>query len=153
MKAPARSAKFAGEIVAANVLTLVLSTILSIDVVWLFNTQHPLLGGTAATNTAPGISNVIFAGGTYPNRPSPDVDLSFTGVQLMINQFERMPDSQGLPVRVKPATILIPPELKFIAREILGSPGKPYTTDNEMNSLLGEDLKFQVVHYFTSQSA
>jgi phage major head subunit gpT-like protein len=152
-KAHVRSAQFAREIVTWNVLNLGFSTLLTIDGVSLFNTQHPLLGGTAATNTAPGIANVIFATGTYPNRPSPDVDLSFTGVQLMINQFERMPDSQGLPIRVKPHTILIPPELKFIAREILGSPGKPYTADNELNALLGEDLKFQVVHYFTSQSA
>src|SRR5262249_7435080 len=49
--------------------------------------------------------------------------------------------------------ILIPPELKWTAREILGSPGKPYTANNELNSLLGEDLKFQVCHYLTSQSA
>jgi len=152
-KAHVRSAQFIREIVAANVFNLGFSTINTIDGVTLFNTQHPLLGGTAATNVAPGISNVIYASGTYPNRPSPDVDLSFTGIQLMINQFERMPDSQGIPIRVKPSKILIPPELKFIAREILGSPGKPYTNDNELNSLIGEDLKFQVLHYFTSQSA
>lgn len=152
-KAQVRSAQFAREIVSFNVLNLGFSTLLTVDGVSLFNTQHPLLGGVAATNTAPGISNVIFASGTYPNRPSPDLDLSFTAIQLMINQYERMPDSQGLPIRVKPAKILIPPELKFIAREILGSPGKPYTGDNELNALLGEDLKFQVVHYFTSQSA
>lgn len=152
-KAHAKAALFAREQVSFNVFNLGFSTVLSIDGVSLFNTQHPLLGGTAATNTAPGITNVIFASGTYPNRPSPDVDLSFTAVQLMINQFERMPDSQGFPTRVKPRYILIPPELKFIAREILGSPGKPYTADNEMNALLGEDLKFMVVHYFTSQSA
>lgn len=152
-KAHARSAMFAREQVSANVLNLGFSTVTTTDGVSLFNTQHPLLGGTAATNLGPGLTNVIFAGGTYPNRPSPDVDLSFTGIQLMVNQFERMIDSQGIPVRVKPRYILIPPELKFIAREILGSPGKPYTNDNELNSLLGEDLKFRVLHYLTSQSA
>jgi hypothetical protein len=152
-KAHARSAMFAREIVTWNVLNLGFSTITTTDGISVFNTQHPLLGGTAATNVGPGLTNVIFAAGTYPNRPSPDIDLSFTGVQLMVNQFERLVDSQGIPVRVKPKYILIPPELKFIAREILGSPGKPYTDDNELNSLLGEDIKFRVVHYLTSQTA
>jgi phage major head subunit gpT-like protein len=151
-KAHSRSAMFAREQVAANVLNLGFSTVTTTDGLSLFNTSHPLLGGVAATNLAPGVTNVISASGTYPNRPSPDVDLSFTGIQLMVNQFERMPDSQGIPVRVKPACILIPPELKFIAREILGSPGKPYTNDNELNSIIGEDLKFRVLHYITSQS-
>jgi hypothetical protein len=152
-KAHARSAMFAREQVFWNVFNLGFSTITTTDGVSLFNTQHPLLGGTAATALGPGLTNVIFAAGTYPNRPSPDVDLSFTAVQLMVNQFERMIDSQGIPIRVKPRTVLIPPELKFIAREILGSGGKPYTGDNELNALIGEDLKFRVIHYFTSQSA
>lgn len=152
-KAHARSAMFAREQVFFNVFNLGFSTITTTDGVSLFNTQHPLLGGTAATNVGPGLTNVIFASGTYPNRPSPDVDLSFTAVQLMVNQFERMVDSQGIPVRVKPRHVLIPPELKFIAREILGSAGKPYTNDNELNALLGEGLTFRVVHYLTSQSA
>lgn len=152
-KAHARSAMFAREMVAFNVLNLGFSTIKTIDGVSLFNTQHPLLGGPNATNLGPGLSNVVFASGTYPNRPSPDLDLSFTAIQLMTNHFERLIDSQGIPVRVKPRCILIPPELKFIAREILGSPGKPYTSDNELNSLLGEDLRFKVINYFTSQSA
>ena len=152
-KAHARSALFAREQVAWNVFNLGFSSIVTTDGVSLFNTQHPLLGGTQATNLGPGLSNVIYASGTYPNRPSPDVDLSFTAIQLMVNHFERMIDSQGIPIRLKPRTVLIPPELKFIAREILGSPGKPYTSDNELNSLLGEDLKFRVIHYLTSQSA
>lgn len=152
-KAHARSAMFAREMVSWNVFNLGFSTITTTDGVSLFNTQHPLLGGAAATNTGPGLTNVIAAAGTYPNRPTTDVDLSFTAIQLMVNQFERLIDSQGIPVRVKPRTVLIPPELKFIAREILGSAGKPYTSDNELNALLGEELKFRVVHYLTSQSA
>lgn len=152
-KSQARSAMFAREMVAANVLNLGFTTVVTTDGVALFSTIHPLLGGTAATNVGPGLTNVIYAAGTYPNRPSPDADLSFTSVQNMVNQFERMIDSQGIPVRLKPRTILIPPELKWIAREILGSPGKPNTANNNLNPLLGEDLQFMVGHYFTSQSA
>jgi len=151
-KAHSRSALFVREQVAMNVLNLGNSTITTSDGVSLFNTSHPLLGGSAATNIGPGVSLVNSAAGTYPNRPNPDVDLSFTAMQLMINQFERLIDGQGMPIAFKPRHVVIPPELKFIAREILGSAGKPYTTNNELNALLGEDLDFVVSHYTTSQS-
>ena len=152
-KAQVRSAQFVREQVGANVLNLGFSTLLTADGVSIFNTAHPLLGGVQATNIAPGVASYISTSGTYPNRPTPDLDLSFTAIQTMINQFERQPDSQGIPIMTKPATIGIPPELKWTAREILGSPGKPYTANNELNALLGEDLKFQVLHYLTSTSA
>lgn len=152
-KAFARSAVFTREQVTWNVINLGFTTTLTTDGVSLFNNQHPLLGGTNATAAGPGLTNVIGAAGTYPNRPATDVDLSFTAIQLMVNQFERLVDSQGLPISIKPKHIVVPPELKFIVREILGSPHKPYTSDNEINSLLNEDLDFFVGHFLSSQSA
>jgi len=151
-KALARSAVFTKEQVAWNVFNLGFTTQTTIDGLSLFNNAHPLLGGANATNVGPGLTNVISSAGTYPNRPATDVDLSFTALQLAINQFERLVDSQGLPTVIKPRHLLCPPELKFIAREILGSPNKPYTSDNEINSLVREDLDFMVCHYFTGQS-
>jgi len=150
-KAHARSALFTREQVAFNVFNLGNSTITTSDGATLFNISHPLLGGAAAVAIGPGVSLINYTSG-YPNRPSPDVDLSFTAMQLMINQFERLVDGQGMPIGFKPRHVVIPPELKFIAREILGSAGKPYTTNNELNALLGEDLDFVVSHYTTSQS-
>jgi len=157
-KALARSAHFTIEQQAWNVFNLgfaapttVNATI--IDGVSLFNNQHPLLGGASATNIAPGLTNIISAAGTYPNRPAVDVDLSITALQLCVNQFERLVDSQGMPIQLKPRTLVIPPPLKWIAREILGSSHKPYTADNEINSILNEDLKYFVGHYLTSDSA
>lgn len=152
-KALARSAHFVKEQQAFNVFNLGFSSVTTTDGISLFNTSHPLLGGPAATSVAPGIANIIASPGTYPNRPVVDVDLSFTGIQLMVNFFERLPDSQGLPITIKPRTVVIPPELKWIAREILGSPHKPYTADNEINAVLAEDLQYFVCHYLTSQSA
>lgn len=152
-KALARSAHFTREIQAWNVFNLGFTTITTSDGVSLFNNQHPLLGGTQATNIAPGSAGVISAAGTYPNRPATDVDISHTAVQLAINQFERLPDSQGLPIQLKPRYAVIPPELKWIAREIFGSPHKPYTADNEINSILNEDLMYFISHYLTSASA
>jgi len=49
-----------------------------------------------------------------------------------------------------PVMALITPTNKFIAREILGSAGKPYTADNEINALVDEDLRWMVCHYITT---
>lgn len=151
-KALVRSEMFTKEINTWNVLNLGFTTTTTIDGVTLFNTQHPLLGGSQATSIGPGVSSYIGAAGTWPNKPFVDVDLSITALQLAINQFERMITSSGLPMMIKPRTLLIPPELKWIAREILGSAHKPYTADNEINSILNEDLKYFVYHWSTSLS-
>lgn len=152
-KALARSSHFRKEMDSANIFNLGFTTVVTTDGVSLFNNQHPLLGGTQATNIGPGLGGVISAAGTYPNRPAIDVDISFTAIQLMINHFERLVDSQGLPITMRPRYLVIPPELKWIAREILGSPYKPYTADNEINALLKEDLQYFMSHYLTSASA
>jgi|SRR5579859_4501159 len=148
-KCLARSAHFVKEMQFWNIFNLGFTTVTTQDGVSLFNTQHPLLGGAQATNIGPGVSGIISAAGTYPNRPATDVDLSFTAIQNAINEFERMIDGQGLPIVSRPKYLVIPPELKWIAREILGSPHKPYTADNEINSLIKEDLMYFVGHYLT----
>lgn len=153
-RALARSIRYTKEVVAWNTLNQGFSAnVTTTDGVSLFNNQHPQLGGPASTNFWSALTNIISAPGTYPNRPSVDIDLSFTALQLASVQFERMIDSQGLPINIKPKYLLIPPELKFIAKELLGSSGKPGTSDNDINSLIGEDLQFMICHYFTSQSA
>lgn len=152
-KAIARSAQYTQEAVPWNVFNLGFTSITTTDGVSLFNTSHPLLGGPGATNVAPGVTNVIASAGTYPNRPTPDVDLSITALQLMNNQFERMPDSQGIPITARPEKLIIPPELRFIATELLGSAGQPYSGDNTVNSLLTLDLTWMVSNWLTSQSA
>lgn len=157
-KCLARSAHFVREISSWNVFNLGFTNTYVIDGMTLFNTMHPLLGGTAATNLFVGSltgtpGTPILAAGTYPNRPATDADLSFTAIQGAVTMFERMVDSRGLPITVKPKYLIIPPEQKWIAREILGSPHKPYTADNEINALIKEDLMYFVCHYLTSTSA
>jgi hypothetical protein len=152
-KSHARSALFAREAVSASIFNLGGSTLLTNTGISLFNTAQPLIGGTEATGFAPGISNIISSAGTYPNRPSPDSDFSFTAVQQGINIFTRMPDGRGIPVHVQPRWVIHPPELRWIVREVLGSPGKPGTADNELNSLLADKLEGLELNYLTSQSA
>lgn len=152
-KSHGRGALFGREAVSCSVFNLGGTTLTTNTGVSLFNTQQPLLGGTEATNYAPGVSNIISASGTYPNRPNPDADLSFTSLQQAINIFTRMPDGRGIPVHVQPRYLVHPPELRWIVRELLGTPGKPGTTDNDINSLLADNLQGLELNYLTSPSA
>jgi hypothetical protein len=89
-------------------------------------------------------------GTSRANRPSPDIGFSQTGIQNAIIRFEGMTDERGLPRLMTPTMALVTPTNKFIAREILGSAGKPYTADNEVNALIEEDLRWMVCHYITT---
>ena len=89
-------------------------------------------------------------GATRANRPSPDIGLSITGIQSAIVRFENMTDERGLPRLMAPVNVILGPTNKFVAREVLGSAGKPYTTDNELNAIIEEDLSWMVCHYLTS---
>jgi len=150
----ARSAAFTQEMVAWNVFNQgFTSSVTTVDGLSLFNNQHPLLGGPQATQIAPGVAGVISAAGTYPNRPSTDVDLSVAALQLATNHAARMIDNMGFPIRLRWHYLITPPELRFLVREILGSSGKPYTSDNTINSLLPEDYKNIEVPWLNSPSA
>ena len=151
-KAHARGALYTREAVCCSLFNLGGSLIKTNDGVTLFNTAHPLIAGTQATTLAPGITNIINSTGTYPNRPNPDADLSFTSLQQAINTASRIPDGRGIPVLQKFRHLMHPPELRFIVREILGSPGKPYTADNELNALQGEGIEGNELNYLTSPS-
>lgn len=152
-KAIARSGNFTRQMVPFNILNQGFTSVKTVDGETLFNNAHPLLGGSAATATGPGVSNVVSTAGTYPNRPPVDVDLSYTALQLMNNHFERFVDSMGLPATMKPKLLAIPTELQFIAEEILGSDLTAYTADNTKNSIKRIGLSFKVYPYFTSSSA
>lgn len=152
-KSHARGLRHTEEMVAWNVFNQGFTVVKSIDGVTLFNNQHPLRGGPSATINAPGLAAIISAQGTYPNRPAVDIDISFAGIQLMTNQYERMVDGVGILVLYKPEKILAAPANRFLLRELLGSPGKPGVATNDINSLLGEDLGYSIVHYTTNDSA
>ena len=150
----ARSAAFTQEMIAwytfNNGFT---SNVTTVDGNPLFFDEHPLLGGTPATNLAPGAANVIYASGTWPNRPSVDLDFSVAGLQLATNHAARMVDNQGFPIRLRWKFLVTPPELRFLVREVLGSSGKPYTADNTINSLLPEDYKHMEIPWLNSASS
>jgi hypothetical protein len=105
--------------------------------------------GEALCSTA----HVGLDGASRANRPSPDIALSVTGLQSSLTRFENMTDERGLPRLMAPTRLICGPSNKFVAREILGSTSKPYTTDNEINALIEDDLSWMISHYLTTAGA
>lgn len=102
----------------------------------LFASDHPLTGG-----------------GTFANKPAIPADLTVSSLQAAIQSMEETTDDRGLLLSIKPKLLVVPPELKWTARELLGSKQKPYTADNELNAFLDEDLQYFVWHYLTDDDA
>ena len=151
----ARTAQHTQETNAWNVFNLGFTTQLTVDGVSLFNVAHPMLGGLPATVAVP--ASIVGVGaytqGTYPNRPATDIDLSYSGLQLMINQCERMIDGRGLLVKETIRRIVVPPELRWVIEEILGSQWKPYTAENTINVVNDKGLEPFISRYLTSTKA
>lgn len=122
------------EIDAANLYTQAFGTTLSagFDGLSLFNTAHTLLRG-----------------GTYANRPTVEADLSVTSLQAATEAFEGTVNEDNLLIGARAQMLVIPRQLKWIAREILGSPGAPYTSDNQINSLREEGFTHSIWQYLT----
>ena len=110
-----------------------------------FDTSFTGFDGTSLCST----SHTLIGGGTASNRPSPDVGFSSLAIQQALTRFENMPNERGLPRLLAPNMVLVAPENKFLARQILGSVKQPFTADNEINPLIQDDLSWMVVHYFT----
>lgn len=144
-----RSHDFVEEQSAWNVINNGFTTTVTTDGVSLFNNTHPLLGGTGATAALPLPSTSYTTAGTYPNRPATDVDLSFTAIQTMLKQFMRLIDGVGMPIQSMPKYIVVPPEQRDLAVELLGSGYNPTNATNAVNALLGYNLQFMTVTYLT----
>lgn len=114
-----------------------------------FSTSY--VGFTAAESLC-STAHTGLDGESRANRPSPDIGFSITGIQNSVLRFESMEDERGLPRLMAPVMAVLASANKFVAREIFGSAGKPYTHDNEINALIEEDLSYMVCHYITTST-
>lgn len=114
------------------------TTTTSYDQVSICNTAHPLKGG-----------------GTYGNRPNPDVALGFTALQASLERHQLMLNERSLKIRQSPDCLLVPVQLQWLANEILNSSQKPFTADNTSNVLASGKigLKPMVSEFLTSTTA
>ena len=105
---------------AANLWNNGFSTETTADGVSIFNTAHPLVRG-----------------GTFRNKPTTDVDLSWDALNNAIIDLstETKHDSGQLAMAVQNLVLYVPPQLEMLADRIVNSNGLPLSADNDRNSI------------------
>ena len=113
-----RSGKETKEVTVANIVnTGFAGVVLGPDGVGLFSTAHPLIGG-----------------GTQSNRLSYATDPDVTSIQLVLTGMRQTVDHRGKKLRIPPKKAIFPPNLEFIAAELLGGVDRPDTANRAINA-------------------
>lgn len=127
------------EIVAANVYNRAFnSSYVGGDGKELLATDHPL-----------------FAGGTWSNELSTAADLSEAALEQAVIDIAGFTNDRGLLIAVQPKALIIPRQLTFEAKRILGANGRVGTDLNDPNVLKDMGLFSEVIvnHYLTDADA
>jgi hypothetical protein len=127
------------EVIAANVYNRAFnSSYVGGDGVSMINASHP-----------------NFAGGTWSNQIGTASDLSEAALEQAVIDIGGFTNDRGLLISVRPKTLIIPRQLTFEAKRILGSSGRPGTDNNDTNALKDMGLFSDVVvnHYLTDTDA
>ena len=109
------------------------------DGVVLFSTAHPLVSG-----------------GTNSNTQATAADLNETSLEAAVIQIGKWTDERGLLIASRPQTLVIPPDLQFVAARVMQSELRPGTADNDINAVrsMGVVPGGTVVnHYLTDTDA
>lgn len=135
-KALARSLRQTKEIVAANIYNRAFTP--------------GYVGGDGMVLCSTAHHNV--AGGTYRNKIATDADLSEAALEQAVIDIAGYRDDRGLLIAAKPEKLVIPYQLQFEAKRILGADGRVGTDLNDPNVLKDMGLFSQVVvnHYLSS---
>lgn len=139
------SARQTKEVIAANVYNRA------------FNTSYT--GGDGSTllaGAAGGSANhANVSGGTWTNTPSVALDLSESALEQAIIDIAGFQDDRGLLIKVLPKCLIIPRQLIFEAKRILGSDLRPGHDTNDTNALKDMGLIPEVLtnHFLTDTDA
>ncbi len=76
--------------------------------------------------------------------------LSQTSLETALDYFDGLVNEKNIPIKVVPKYLVIPYQLRWVAKEILQSDYKPYSADNEINTLKDSGLQVVIGHYLTS---
>jgi hypothetical protein len=100
-------------------------------------------------------SHPNFAGGTWSNVLATASDLSEASLEQAAIDIAGFTNDRGLQIKVLPQTLVIPRQLIFEAKRILGTELRVGTTNNDLNALktLGTIPKMVVNHYLTDTDA
>jgi len=110
-----------------------------------FNTSYTYGDGKAIlVNDHPN-----FAGGTWSNILATAADLSEAALEQACIDIAGFTNDRGLLIAAKPKTLIIPRQLMFEAKRILGTDGQVYSADNTLNAIKSMGMIPEVVvnHY------
>lgn len=135
-RALARSVRHTVEIAGANVLNRAFTaTYTGADSKELCATDHPLVGG-----------------GTEQNELSTAADLSMTSLEQALIDIGDLTDDRGLLIAAKPKMLIVPPELDWTAKQLLGSEKDPESNYNAINPAKGM-IPYSVNNFLTDSDA
>lgn len=107
----------------------------------LFSDAHPLLNNTVVTPHGTGVCSNLITGA-----------LSDTALKNALTLGRKQVDEAGKLVQYQFDTLIVPPELEFVAYELIKSSQKVGTADNDINSIQGR-LKIVVMDFLTNSKS
>lgn len=111
-------------------------------------TSYTVFDGVALISA----SHVGLDGVTRSNTPTVNVQVGLTGLQQGIIHFHNLTNERGIPMVMVPSWVMISPQFVFTIQETLGSAYKPFSTNNEINSITDDGLKYFVSHYLSTNT-
>lgn len=127
-----RSIDYRLEIAGHNVVNLgfVTTNYTTFDGQALFSTTHATLDGR-----------------TVSNRSAVAMQPGLSAFQNGVIHFHTLRNERDIPELRGPRNIVVSPTYLFTIRETLGSTHKPFSADNEYNSIMQEEFTFMIDHY------
>jgi hypothetical protein len=97
-------------------------------------------GFTTAYSSGDGValfsaSHPLVSGGTNSNTQSTAADLNETSLEAAVIQIGKWTDERGLLIAARPQSLVIPPDLQFVATRVMKSELRPGTADNDINAI------------------
>ena len=138
-KALARSMRQTKEIIGANIYNRA--------------TTAGYTGGDGVTLLSASHPNV--AGGTFSNKIAVDADLSEAALEQAVIDIAGFRDDRGLLIAARPEKLIIPYQLQFEAKRILGADGRVGTDLNDPNAVKDKGLfsNLTTCHFLTDPDA
>lgn len=98
-------------------------------------------------------AHTLLLGGTYANRPATETDFSVTALQAALSSMEMCVDDSNMVIGMKGRLVVGHPSNKWVFKEVLKSEYRPYSANNEINSILDEGLDYFLCHYQSDSDA
>ena len=92
-------------------------------------------------------------GGRWSNQLSVAADLSPDSLELMMTLVEDTVNDRGMLQRMIGVDVIVPTELRWTAKKIIGSQKEAFVANNQINPFHDMDLSFMVWHYLTDPDA